>query len=109
MQLFRRPAFADEFAGEPIKQFGMARTRAGEAKIVWRGDQAHAEVMLPNAIHIDAGGQRIFFGGDPLRERESTSPGFWVFASLNPRWIRIERGDKAWHHRLAFGFVIALK
>ena len=60
---FQMPAIGDELGGEPIEQFGMRRVAAHRAEIVRRGDDALAEVILPEAIDDDAGRERIDRGG----------------------------------------------
>ena len=69
VHLFRRPARADEFAREPVEQFGMRRLHAVSPEVARRLDEASAEVTLPDAVHHHAGGERILRAGDPIGER----------------------------------------
>ena len=47
----------------------MRRSRTARAEIGWRGDDAAAKVILPNAIHHDSGGERMRRRGNPFSER----------------------------------------
>ncbi len=58
-------AARDEFVGQPIQQLGMRGTLAHAAEIVGRADDAASEMIMPDAIHHHARGQRIFGIGDP--------------------------------------------
>ena len=51
VHVLQRPAARREFAGEPVEQLGMRRLVAAEAEVAGRGDEALAEVMMPEAIH----------------------------------------------------------
>ena len=61
----------DELVGEEVEQLGVARFVAAEAEIAGGGDEALAKVMVPEAVHDDAGGERVVGMGDPVREGES--------------------------------------
>ena len=66
------PAFANQLAGQPIEQLGMRRRLAAGAEVAGRGDDATAEMELPEAIHLDAGQQcagAVLRVGDPLGQR----------------------------------------
>ena len=41
------------------------------AEVARRGDEAGAEDVMPDAIHHDAGGQRVARIGEPFREGEA--------------------------------------
>ena len=53
------PAAGDELPCQPVEQFGMRRPVALQAEIVFRGDQALAEIGLPDAIDRHARRQRM--------------------------------------------------
>jgi hypothetical protein len=59
-----------EFERQPIEQFRMRRQRALDAEVVLGFDQTFAEVLLPHAVHEDAGGQRVLRRHQPFREIE---------------------------------------
>ena len=69
------PAGADEFGGEPVEQFGMARRFALGSKILGGLHQAGAEVGLPVAVHRYARGEGMVRIGEPLREAEAVGRG----------------------------------
>ena len=47
----------------------------GGAEVVGRGDEAGAEVLLPDAVDDDAGGEGVFFAGEGLGESEAAIVG----------------------------------
>ena len=61
----------DEFAGEPVEEFGVRGRRAGMAEVAERFYQAGAEVMFPDAVHHDARGQWVVWSSEPSGEGES--------------------------------------
>ena len=75
--LIDQPSF-DELRGEPVEQLGMRRRLAHDAEVVRRAHQAFAEVVVPDAIDDDAGGQRMLRAGEPCasvrRRRLGLSP-----------------------------------
>ena len=60
-----------EVDGEPVEQFGVAGVLALGAEVGGRGDDAGAEEDLPEAVHFDAGGERMLGHRDPLGEAEA--------------------------------------
>jgi hypothetical protein len=60
------PAAVHELAGQPVEQRGIHRRLALRAEIVEHLAEAGAEELLPQAVHHGAGGERIFFGDEPL-------------------------------------------
>ena len=104
MQGFRFPAAGDELAREPVEQLGVARAVAVLAKIVRRLDEAGAEVVLPDAIHGDAGGEWVRGRGEPARELGARSGGVGgQFGQI----VAHEHGRRAWRDGLAFVVPIA--
>ena len=74
MQRFQTPALPNEFAREPIEQFGVTRLVARFAKVADAANQALSEVMFPNAIDDDSRGQSACGGiglSQPASERQS--------------------------------------
>ena len=59
LQVFHVPAGADEFGREPVEQFGMCRPLALHAEVLNRLHDADAKELLPEAIHIHTGGERV--------------------------------------------------
>ena len=57
--------------GQPIEQIGMRRPRTHVAEVAGRSHQPFAEMMLPDAIHDHASGERIFGAGDPAGQCEA--------------------------------------
>ena len=62
------PAVRDVLIRKIVKQSGFDGARAHAAEIVRCEHDAAAEVILPYAVHHDAGGQRIRRIGDPVRK-----------------------------------------
>jgi hypothetical protein len=60
-QAFHIPTMFDKIAGKPIEQFGMTGKIPLGAKITQRFDDARAEQLRPNAVHKDAGRERVFW------------------------------------------------
>ena len=71
LHLLHVPIHADELSGQPVEEFGMRRLVALRAKIFRRLHQAGAEVLLPEAIHRHACGQRVRRIDQPAREAEA--------------------------------------
>ena len=71
VDVLQAPAVCDEFVREEIEQLGMAWGIAAETKIAGRGDEALAEVMMPEAVDDDTSGEWIFGMGDPVGEGKS--------------------------------------
>lgn len=72
-ELFGGPTVGDETVGEEIEELGMSGCFAGGAEIVGRTDEASAEEPEPDAIDVNAGGERILRVGDPCGEFESAA------------------------------------
>ena len=70
--MLQTPAVRDEFTRQIVQQLGMARWVATDAKVTWSIHQTLAEMMMPEAIHNDAGGEWVFGMGDPVRQSEAT-------------------------------------
>src|SRR5262249_47797833 len=59
------PATSDELAGKPIQQLRMRWRSALSPEVVFGFHQPHAEILLPEAIHGHAGGERVGGIDDP--------------------------------------------
>ena len=68
MDRFQMPTVADQFRSQPIEQFGMAGSIAVVPEIIWCFHDALAEVMLPKAIHQNAGGEGLLRIDQPLSQ-----------------------------------------
>ena len=66
LQLILLPS---EFGREPVEQLWMGGPATVEAEVARRLDDAGAEMVVPEAIDLDAGEQRL--GGDPLGQFDS--------------------------------------
>ena len=66
MHGFHAPLPLDEFASQPIQQLGMGGRHSSLAEIAGRAHDALAEMMLPDAVHHDARGERVVGRGDPI-------------------------------------------
>ena len=65
------PAALDEFSGEPVEQLGVDGQVALAAELLARAHDADAEDRLPEAVHRDAGGERVVAADDPAGEAEA--------------------------------------
>ena len=73
-----------QFAGQPVEQFRMRRPFAAEAEIARRGDDALAEMVLPEAIDHHAGRERMLRAGDPPGQFDAA---FWLdFGGCQHAW-----------------------
>ena len=70
-EAFRVPAVVHEVDGEPVEQLGVGWVFALCAEVGGRSHEAGAEEHLPDAIHGDAGGERVLAHGDPVGEAEA--------------------------------------
>src|SRR5690606_32851019 len=59
MEPLHRPAPLHELGREPVEQFGMAGAFAELAEVGGGGDEAAAEVVLPDPVDEDAGGEGV--------------------------------------------------
>ena len=57
--MFHVPVGADEFGREPVEQFGIRRPFALHAEVLNGLHDADAEELLPEAIHIYTGRERV--------------------------------------------------
>ena len=73
MEFFQRPAVLDEGRGEPIEQLRVRGLVADHAEIARRARERLAEVVLPDAVHEDARGERIGGIGDGVGELAATA------------------------------------
>ena len=71
--MFETPARIDELGREPVEQLVVPGTRRLAPEIEDRFDERLTEMTHPDMIHRDPSSERIFAGGDPLREHEPTS------------------------------------
>ena len=67
--------WAREFDCQPVEQFRVGWSVAGDAEVTRRGDDSRAEMLLPQAIHHHPGRQRILGIGDPFGERGTAAAG----------------------------------
>ena len=71
VHFFERPAAADELGGEPVEQLGMRGEGALRAEIFLGFDEAAAEIVHPDAVHLDARRERVFGMDEPAGEVEA--------------------------------------
>src|SRR5499426_1930560 len=91
--MFYAPPTFDELDRQPVEQFGMGRGLASRAEIFGRRYQSLSEILLPDAIDDDAGGQGVISVDDPFRQAEPIRGR--VFRE------RVERGGNARADRVA--------
>ena len=68
MDMLQRPAVIHEFGGEEIEQLRVRGPGAVEAEVARRIHEAGPEVVMPEAVDDDAGGQRMLLRPDPAGE-----------------------------------------
>src|SRR5215475_1348311 len=71
MKLFEAPSTFHELASQPIKQLRISRRLDASSEVLRRGDQALAEVSLPNAVDDNAGCGWIARVHDPFCQAEA--------------------------------------
>ena len=69
------PALRHELGGEPIQQLGVRGRFAQAAEVAAIGRQAASEVLLPEAIHREAGREGVGGFRQPTRQRGSSAGG----------------------------------
>jgi hypothetical protein len=72
MEKFEPPPRAHQFAGQPVEELRMARPAAVQAEVTRCRHDSPAEVILPDPVGDDAGGERIGAVGDPGGEPPAT-------------------------------------
>ena len=73
MDVLQAPAVFDKLDRQPIEQLRMRRPLALHAKIVRRGHDPAAEVMLPESVDDHASGQRMIGPREPIGELRSAA------------------------------------
>ena len=73
VELFDGPAVLHEAGGKVVDQRGVAGRGGLVAEVVGRGDKAFAEVLLPDAVDEDAGGEGVGGAGDVAGEFEAAA------------------------------------
>ena len=73
--LFQAPAVFHECRRQPVEQFGMCRLVAEAAKVARVRRQPATEMLLPQAVHQHARGERIFRRSNPVRQRRAPASG----------------------------------
>ncbi len=93
MQRFGSPALPDEIVGQKVQQFVLHGTLRLETEITGILHEGFAEVMHPDAIHPDAGRQRIGGRGDGVGKIEPAS----TAGECRPILGRQNFKKPAWH------------
>jgi len=85
---------SDEAGGEVVEQLGMSGRGRHVAQIVGRGDEAFAEMLLPEAVDEDAGREGVFGIGDGLGEFEAAAAVviFGAFFGIGRKDLEERRG-----------------
>ena len=73
VEFFDGPTVFNEAAREVVEEFGVAGWGGHVAEVVGGGDEAGAEVLLPDAVDEDARGHGVFGVGDSEGEREAAT------------------------------------
>ena len=97
MEPFGAPAMSDEFAREPIEQFGVARRFSPQSEIARRSHKPGAEMVHPNSIDPHSGGERIVRRGDGIGQLQPTAAMFEIGPFRRRKGLK-----KAWRRHIAF-------
>ena len=109
VQVLDAPAVGGEFAGQPVQQLGVGRAVALLAEVVGRADDPPSEMGLPDAVHNDAGRQRVFGPRDPCRQCRTATGGITTVVRQRGFAV-VDRGQEAGCHLvLALAPVAALQ
>lgn len=73
MEGFEAPTGVDELAGQPVEELGVGWWFGAGAEVGGGGDEGLAEVMHPDAIDEDAGGEGVVGGGDGVGQFASAA------------------------------------
>ncbi len=65
MEAFHAPVVVAEVGGELVEEFGMGDGAAHDAEVAGGGAEAAAEVVLPEAVGDDAGGEGVVGADEP--------------------------------------------
>src|SRR2546421_2617961 len=108
LHFLQRPSLLDEGRRQPVQQPGICRWEAGTTKISRRLDDAFAEMMLPKAVHHDAGGERIVRAGDPFCKRQASATGGGIRTARGQGgFLAAEHGEEGWLYFRARGGGVA--
>src|SRR5207249_4779361 len=92
---------------QPVEQFWVRRAVAVEAEVVGGGDQAAAEVVVPDAVHDDAGGERVGGVDDPVGQASAAFGFGGVGGEAEVRGGRADDGETAGGHPVAAALDVA--
>ncbi len=67
------PTRPDELDGQPVQQFRVGRRRALGAEVLHRADDAVAELLVPEAVDVDPGRQRVVLVEQPFGQAEAVA------------------------------------
>ena len=95
VQVMHRPAGGDELAGEKVEQWQIHGSYPRPSKVVGRGDDAGAEVPLPDPVGHHPRRERVPRAGEPPGQGQPTSRGI---AESHDRRQRIAAIDEYCRH-----------
>ncbi len=90
---FDGPSVFHEVVGEPVEEFRVRGRAAEGAEIGGTGGEGFSEVVLPDAIDDDTGGEGVGLVGEPFCEGCPPSGGGGAFRDTE--WVAIENGERA--------------
>ncbi len=73
MERLELPAVGDQLGGQPVEQFGVGRLVPLGPEVARRPDDPPAEVVLPDPVGHDPGGQGVVGAGDPVGQDRPTA------------------------------------
>ena len=73
MERLDGPAVFDEAAREPVEKVRMCGLVAANAKVAWSANDRVGEVVFPDSVDDDPGGQGVFLRCDRFGEFESAA------------------------------------
>ena len=66
---------AEQFAGEPVQQLGVAGLIAGEAEVAGAANEPFTEVVHPQSVDNNSRGKCVLGAGNPVRQLQSEPGG----------------------------------
>ena len=77
-EMFRTPLVIHEISRKPVEKLGVGGEVALESEVLGRAGETLAEKLLPDPVHVYAGGEWVIGLGEPLGETEAVTGGvFW--------------------------------
>ena len=90
----------DKPVREPVEQLGVRWRGPHQTKVIGRAHQSLAKVLLPDAVHHDAGGERVVIRRQPVRQAQS-APSAALIGRGKGRLLLHQDRRHGWLHLIA--------